>query len=279
MEQWKKKATVIAGGTNVIPDLRARAVRPEVLIDISHFKALSYIKEDKKKIRVGALTTISALASSKIIQKWAPLLSQTANQLGNPLVRNRATIAGNLADGSPAADTAVPLLVLDAQVVAVKDGGRSRHIPVDQFFLGPNQTVLKRDEMIQEVIIPKFNTGAKTAYFKLGLRNSMAVSVISIALLIEMEKGFCKKARIAYGAVAPTPIRVYQIEKMLENNEVTGKLLETCCKAISKEVHPISDIRASKEYRIEMASVLLRRGLRELILKPGDAETSMTILE
>lgn len=274
IKKWKGRAVLIAGGTNVIPDLRVTPVQPRTLIDIGRLKSLSYIKADGKKIRIGALTTISELASSKVIQKGAPLLFDACNQLGNPLVRNRATIAGNLADASPAADTAVPLLVLDAQVVAVKDGGRSRHIPVDQFFLGPNQTVLKREEMIQEVIIPKFNTGAKTAYFKLGLRNSMAVSVISIALLIEMEKGFCKKARIAYGAIAPTPIRVYQIEKMLENNEVTGKLLETCCKAISKEVHPISDIRASKEYRAEMASVLLRRGLREFILKPGDAEAS-----
>lgn len=271
---WKGRAVLIAGGTNVIPDLRVTPVQPRTLIDIGRLKSLSYIKADGKKIRIGALTTISELASSKVIQKGAPVLFHACNQLGNPLVRNRATIAGNLADASPAADTAVPLLVLDAQVVAVKDGGRSRHIPVDQFFLGPNQTVLKREEMIQEVIIPKFNTGAKTAYFKLGLRNSMAVSVISIALLIEMEKGFCKKARIAYGAVAPTPIRVYQIEKMLENQKLTEDLLEACCEAVGKEVHPISDIRASKEYRAEMASVLLRRGLREFILKPGDAEAS-----
>jgi len=272
MKRWKKKATLIAGGTNVIPDLRARAIRPEVLIDISHLKGLSYIKEDKKKIHIGALTTVSELASSRIIQKWAPLLSHAANQLGNPLVRNRATIAGNLADGSPAADTAVPLLALEAIVVI--QGGKERQVPIHQFFVGPNQTVLKRNEMIKEVIVPKFNPNAKIAYFKLGLRNSMAVSVVSIAVLMEMEKTFCKKAKIGYGAVAPRPIRAYQIEKMLENNEVTGKLLETCCKAISKEVHPISDIRASKEYRIEMASVLLKRGLRELILKPGDAETS-----
>ena len=100
LRKSKGGAKLIAGGTNVIPDIRARAIHPEVLIDISHLNDLSYIKEDKKKIRVGALTTISELASSKIIQKWAPLLSQAANQLGNSLVRNRATIAGNLADGS-----------------------------------------------------------------------------------------------------------------------------------------------------------------------------------
>jgi carbon-monoxide dehydrogenase medium subunit len=269
MQRWKGRAVLVAGGTNVVPDLRVTPVQPKALLDISRLKSLSCIKEDGKKIRIGALTTISELVSSEVIRKGASVLFHACQQLGNPLVRNRATIAGNLADASPATDTAVPLLVLDAQVVAVKDGGRSRHIPVDRFFLGPNLTVLKRDEMIQEVIIPKFNTGAKTAYFKLGLRNSMAVSVISIALLIEMEKGYCKKARIAYGAVAPTPIRVYRIEEMLENQKLTEDLLEACCEAVGKEVHPISDIRASKEYRTEMASVLLRRLIREITSQPS----------
>ena len=118
IKKWKGKAKLIAGGTNVIPDLRGKAIKPNVLIDLSHLKSLSYIKEDKKRIRIGDLTTISELASSRVIQKYASILSEAANQLGNPLVRNRATIAGNLADASPAADTTVPLLILDAKVIA-----------------------------------------------------------------------------------------------------------------------------------------------------------------
>jgi carbon-monoxide dehydrogenase medium subunit len=118
MKRWRAKVKLIAGGTNVIPDMRAKVVKPDVLIDLSHLKSLSYIKEDKKKIRIGGLTTISELASSKIVQKYAPILSEAAQQLGNPLVRNRATIAGNLADASPAADTTVLLLILDAKVIA-----------------------------------------------------------------------------------------------------------------------------------------------------------------
>jgi carbon-monoxide dehydrogenase medium subunit len=98
--------------------MRAKVVKPDVLVDLSRVKSLSYIKEDKKKIQIGGLTTISELASSKVIQKYAPILSEAAQQLGNPLVRNRATIAGNLADASPAADTTVPLLILDAKVIA-----------------------------------------------------------------------------------------------------------------------------------------------------------------
>lgn len=265
LRKWKGRAVLVAGGTNVVPDLRAGAIRPSALIDLSSLRTLSYIKEEKKKIRIGALTTIAELASSKVIEKDASVLFHACQQLGNPLVRNRATLAGNLADGSPAADTAVPLLALDAQIATLRDGGKPRSISIDQFFVGPNQTVLKREEMIQEVTIPKFKAGTKAAYWKLGLRNSMAISVISMALLMEMEKGYCKKARIACGAVAPTPIRVYRIEEMLENQKLTEDLLESCCETVVKEVRPISDIRASKEYRAEMASVLLRRLIQQVI--------------
>jgi CO/xanthine dehydrogenase FAD-binding subunit len=134
--RWKHRGKLIAGGTNVIPDMRAKALKYSALIDISHLRNLSYVKDKKKRIRIGSLTTISKLASSKIIQDYAPILSEPANQLGNRLVRNRATIAGNLADASPATDTAVPLLVFEAIVITDK-----RQIPIDRFFLGPNQTL------------------------------------------------------------------------------------------------------------------------------------------
>lgn len=259
MRKWKRKAKLIAGGTNVIPDLRAGVIRPEVLIDISRLKNLAYIKEEKKNIRIGGLATISELASSKVIQKYAYVLYEAANQLGNPLVRNRATIAGNLADASPAADTAVPLLALEAEVLTSR-----KSVPIDQFFIGPNKTILKKDEIIKEIIIPKSDNDVKMVYFKLGLRNSMAISVVSIALSMEMERTFCKKARIGLGAVAPKPIRAYRTEEMLENKEIDERLLKTCGENILKEINPISDIRASAEYRREMASVLLRRLIRQI---------------
>jgi CO/xanthine dehydrogenase FAD-binding subunit len=264
LRRQKNKGKFIAGGTNVIPDMRAKVLKPDVLIDISHLKSLAYIKEEKKRIKIGSLTTIAELASSKVIQKYAAILSQAANQLGNPLVRNRATIGGNLADASPAADTAVPLLVLEGIVLTEGDGAKRRQISVDQFFTGPNHTVLKKGEMIKEIFFPKPNLNAKMGYLKLGLRNAMAISVASIAVLMEMEKGKCKKARISLGAVAPTPIRVYRAEEMLVGKDVTKQSIEGCCDEIKKEIRPITDIRASAEYRKEMASVLLRRLLQQI---------------
>jgi carbon-monoxide dehydrogenase medium subunit len=264
LKKGKDKSKLIAGGTNVIPGMRAKTLKPEILIDISQLKNLSYIKDEKKRIRIGGLTTISGLASSKIVQDHAPILTEAANQLGNPLVRNRATIAGNLADASPAADTAVPLLVLEATVVIEMDGGKHRQIPIDQFFLGPNQTVLKKDEMIREIIIPKPNSNRKMGYYKLGLRNAMTISVVSVAILMEMERDRCRKVRIGLGAVAPKPIRAYGIEAMLIDQKITEELVQACCEKMEGEIQPITDIRASAEYRRSMASVLLRRLIQQV---------------
>jgi len=132
----KGKATLIAGGTNVIPRLRTKAIKSDILIDINRLKNLSFIKEEKNRIRIGGLTIIAELASSKVIQKHAPILLMLPIQLGNPLVRNRATIAGNLADASPAADIAVPLLALEAKVVTVRSGKHRKKSPLISSSLG-----------------------------------------------------------------------------------------------------------------------------------------------
>jgi carbon-monoxide dehydrogenase medium subunit len=262
MSRWNGKARLIAGGTNVIPDLRAKTVEANVLVDISHMKNLSYVQEEQDKIRIGGLTTISELASSRVIQEYAPILSEAADQLGNPLVRNRATIGGNLADASPAADTAVPLLVLEAMVTAVRDGGACRKRNIDRFFLGPNKTVLEPEEMITEIAFPKPDPSSKMAYIKLGLRNAMAISVVSVAAVREMDRTRCRKARIALGAVAPKPLRAYDTEKLFIGEEITQDLIEACYESVQKEIAPITDIRATAEYRRSMASVLLRRVMK-----------------
>ena len=259
LARLRGKARVIAGGTNVIPDLRAKDLKPNALIDISHLKNLSYVKEEKKRIKIGGLTALSEIASSKVILKYAPILSEVAWHLGNPLVRNRATLAGNLADASPAADTAVPLLALEATIVTDRHGKKGREIPIDQFFIGPNKTVLKPDEIIKEVFFPKPDSQAGFAYRKLGLRNAMAISVVSVAVLLEMDGEVCRKTTISLGAVAPTPMRAYKTEAKLTGQAITERLIKACCEEIEGEVRPISDIRASADYRRSMASVLFRR--------------------
>ncbi len=240
LRRWKGKVKLVAGGTNVNPDMRAKVIKPEVLIDISQLKNLSLIKEEKQKIKIGALTTISDLASSEVIKKYAPVLYEAARQIGNPLVRNRATLAGNLANASPAADTAVPLLVLDASILVERKGVKPRQIPLERFFAGPNRTVLKKDEVIREITFPKPKPAEKMAYTKFGLRNSMAISVVSLAVLVELEKGLCKKVRIGLGAVAPKPTRAYETERILTGKEISEKQIASCCERVGREVSPIT---------------------------------------
>ena len=265
LKSARGKAKLIAGGTNVIPDMRAKASLSAVLVDIGHLRALSYIKVGKERVRIGGLTLISDLATSKAIQKVAPVLAEAAQRLGNPLVRNRATLAGNLADASPAADTAVPLLVLGASVIAERKGVKPRQIPMERFFLGPNRTVLRRDEVILEIVFPKPGQAARMAYTKLGLRNSMAISVVSLAVLIKMEKKICKEARIGLGAVAPRPMRSLSAERFLIGQSITEETIKACCNKVCEEISPITDIRASAEYRKSMASVLLKRLLKRIV--------------
>jgi carbon-monoxide dehydrogenase medium subunit len=264
LNHWKGKARLLAGGTNVCPDLRSGIPEASLLIDLTRVRSLSYIREERQSIRIGSMTSLAALLSSKLIKAKTVMLWEASRLLGNPLVRNRATIGGNLADASPAADLAVPLLALDAEVVIAKKHAKQRRVPIDQFFLGPNKTVLKKDELIEEVCFHKPTTGAITAYQKLGLRNAMAISVISMATLIEIEKDVCRKARIAVGAAAPVPMRAYNVEKVLTGKAITEAVRQRCCCGIADEVKPISDIRASAEYRRAMARVLLGQLLRKV---------------
>lgn len=254
-----------AGCTNVIPNLRARAVSPQFLVSLQGVEGMAGIVEEKETVSVGALTTMTELAESGIIKTWAPALASAARQMGNPLIRNRATLGGNLADASPAADSAPPLVSLEATLYTVRADGEKRQIPVERFFAGPHRTVLAGEELIARVTFPKPRDPSRSAYIKLGLRNASAISVVSIAVLLEMEGTFCRKARVALGSVAPTPMRAYGVEKALEGRKIDEKITEACADMIKGEISPISDIRASAEYRRWTASVLFRRAIHAAV--------------
>lgn len=257
--EWKRRAKVIAGGTNVIPSMRAGLISPEMIINLNDLEQLKEIKEEQGIISIGALATMNDIATSRIIRDSCPILASAAKQVGNPLTRNRATIGGNLADASPAADTAPPLLALEATVHAVSAGGGVRSIPLDRFFQGPRKSFLEPDEMITHVSLAKPKETARGSHVKLGLRSAMAISVVCLAVMLQMEGERCTKARVAIGAVAPTPIRAYRVERLLEGKTLDSDLIEECSGLIKRIITPISDIRASSEYRILVTSVLLKR--------------------
>lgn len=265
LETWKGTAKLIAGGTNVMPNLRKGALSPAALIDLSHLVELEHIKENDSSVSVGAMTTVAALASSEIINKRCPILSMAAASLGNPLTRNRATIGGNLADASPAADMAPPLLALDAAVYTRRWKNEEKAIPIDRFFLGPNKTALEEDEIITRISFPMPEDPLRGGYTKLGLRNAMAISVVSIAVMLQLNGKMCNQARLALGAVAPKPIRAYRVENDLQGKRIDEGVLEECGSLLRHEISPISDIRASAQYREVAASVLFTRTVREAL--------------
>lgn len=269
IEKTKGLAKFIAGGTNIIPYMRAETMLPELLIDLNGLEDLKYIREKNGTITIGALTTISELVASEVIRNKCQILHSAANSLGSPLTRNRATIGGNLADASPAADMAPPLLALEASIQTKRGGGEGREIPLDKFFIGPNKTVLAEDELITQIRFSKPKDSARGIFIKLGLRNSLSISVVSIAVILDMERQVCQKARVALGAVAPTIIRAFHVESKLEGGEINENIIQECAEIVKEEISPISDIRASAEYRRLASSVILKRAIQQVLKGEG----------
>jgi carbon-monoxide dehydrogenase medium subunit len=245
----------VAGGTDLVVE-GDRSIR--ILIDITH-AGLSYIHRKGKACVIGATTTMAAIENSTAIGALAGgVLARAAATCGSVQIRNMATLGGNLAHGSPAADTATPLLALDGEVVLADARGR-RKIPLTEFYAGRGKT----KALIVEIAIPALPRGGRWSFQKLG-RTASDISLVNAAAGLQLDsKGRVKWVRIAVGAVAPTPMRAVHAEKLLLGREVDESALAAVCGEVAREARPISDVRASAEYRREMVRVLVRRALEE----------------
>lgn len=271
LKRFKGRCKVIAGGTDLIPAFRTgRISLPEGfhIIDISSVKELDYIAKDDGMIRIGAITRVSAIGASPVVKEHVPILADAASQLGSLQIRNQATIGGNLCNASPAADTAPPLLVLDAKVnVRGIDG--QRLVPLREFFTAPGKTILASSEILVEVQIPVPESTADSCFIKLGRRNAFTLSIVSVATLVKVKSGFFDDIRIALGAVAPTPIRALKAEEHLTRGKVTEQAIDEGAKVVASEVAPIDDVRASTEYRRDMSYVLTKRAISFSVQRAG----------
>lgn len=257
-----RQVVPIAGGTNVVVDLRSGRHTPKAIINIHNLKELSGIKVEEGWVKVGGGTLIREMERSSIIAEHGLCLQQSARLFANPLIRNRATVGGNLADASPAADTATPLLALGASLLLVSASG-TRLVPLEEFFLHVRKTVLKSDELIGEVRWQIPTTKSANAFYKLGLRKADAISVVSAAVMVESDGERIACARIALGSVAPTPLRVKKAEEILKGQKPSPELFLNAASLAEQAVSPISDVRASADYRREMSGVLVARLLRQ----------------
>jgi CO/xanthine dehydrogenase FAD-binding subunit len=257
---------VYAGGTDVIPKMKRRLIKaPEVLIDLKGVSDLDYIEYDGfDGLKIGPLTTVSDVADSKIVKDHFPLLAQAANSIASRQIRNRATIAGNICNAVPSADSAPALLCLESRIICSSLKG-SRTIEMGRFFTGPNQTVLKPDEILKEIQVPNMPERSKGVYLKLSTRSRMDLALVGVAAILSLESGSIRDARIGLGAVAPTPMRAKKAEESLVGNRISEETIEKAAKLAAEESKPISDHRASAEYRKMMVEVLVKRALHQVL--------------
>ncbi|MFW6135727.1 MAG: FAD binding domain-containing protein [Chloroflexota bacterium] len=256
-------ALPLAGGTNLIPDMRGGRRRPGVVVNIAGLGELQGIRQEDGHVIVGSGVTIAELLESDVIARQAPVIRQAASVFGNPLVRNRATVGGNLGDASPAADMAPPLLALDAEV-RLASKGESRWVPLDEFFVDVCDTICRHVELITAVRWPAPVPGTFAGFRKLSLRRSTAISVVSVAVRITFgDGGRCEDAAVALGAVAPTPIRAHDAEHALRGEALTAEVIEEATRLGCGALSCIGDVRGSADYRERVVRVLMRRLLEE----------------
>jgi CO/xanthine dehydrogenase FAD-binding subunit len=214
-------------------------------------------------MRLGALTTLTTVLESPLLSGAATGLRAAAADFGSPLTRNRATLGGNIADASPAADTAVPLLALDASVELHSARRGQRTLPLAEFFLAPRRTRRAPDELLTALTWPTPPSTATGGFVKLALRDAMAVAIVSVGVVLEWQGDVCQRGRIALGAVAPTPVRALRGEALLAGQRLDAERIAACANACAADASPIDDVRGSAGYRRQMITVLVRRLLTQ----------------
>jgi CO/xanthine dehydrogenase FAD-binding subunit len=255
-------AKPLAGGTDLIIDLREGACEARNLVDLTRVKELDYIRESGGRIRIGAMTHHTDLVTSDLIKTKAPVLSEAASLVGSVQIRNLGTVGGNICNASPGADTATPLLALGAEAT-ISSSGRVRTIPLGEFFAGPKRTSLNPGELLTELSFPTPPAGSGGAFQKLGRRKGCTLSLINIAAYVELDGDTCSEVRVAVGACAPTPVRITDVEEMLKGKKMDEAVIDEVSSACYGLVQPSqrAHSRASEEYRREMSCVLMRRAL------------------
>ena len=262
---------LIAGGTDLIVEIKEKIRCPDFLIDLSKISDLAQFAFDPVKgLTIGPLTRVRTVEQSELVREHYPALQQAASQLGSIQIRNRATIIGNICRASPSADTPPPLIASDALVTIHGPGGK-RELPLEQFFLGPAKTALKRGEIVTKITLP---SPAKSAgvYLKLGRRKAMELATAGVAVSLTKDNEICRRVRIVLGAVAPTPMRAKAAELIVEGNTFSTKIIQQAADQAMTESSPISDVRSSAQYRREMVGVLTRQGLEEAWQLAGEKQ-------
>ncbi|MEH7124893.1 xanthine dehydrogenase family protein subunit M [Bacillus sp. JJ1773] len=260
-----KNSRLIAGGTDAVVRMKDGKWRPETWVNINGLKELRFIHEKNGEIHIGPLTTHTDIVHSPLLQEKADVLVEASREVGAIQMQNIGTIGGNIGTASPAGDTIPALYVLNT-ILELSSLTNKRLVPINEFFIGPGRTVLKENEMITKIIIQPQDENEIGIFQKLGPRKAQSISIVNVAISLLMGEGRqVLKGKIAFGSVAPTIIRAKKCESIMTLTPLTDELIQNIAKIAWKEVMPITDVRATAEYRRDMASALLERGLYRLI--------------
>ncbi len=261
------KCIVLAGGTDIVALMNSRLLKPEYILDIKRIPGmdrLEYIPGEGLKI--GALTKLRTIETSKMVKEKFSAVADAAHFVGSTQVRGRATMAGNICNASPCADTAPILLVLNASVKTFRTSpDKGRTISMGEFFKDVRKTTLTKGEIVTEITIPEPGAGECAAYIKHAVRKAMDIGIVGVASWLRMEGNKCLDCRIALNGVAVTPIRATGAEKVLAGRELTDAIIGQAGVAASEECSPISDVRASADYRRDMIRVFTKRSIRKAL--------------
>lgn len=266
LSKYKGKAKVIAGGTDLLPAMRNREVTPAYIINVRSISNLGYIHyTDAEGLKIGALVTLYDIESSPIIREKFPMVADAASKIGTPQVRNMGTIGGNLCNAAPSADTAPPLIGLEAKA-KINGPNRERVIALEEFFIGPGENALQADEILTEIQIPNPPPHTRGVYLKLPARTMVDLAVVGVAVVVTLDdkERSIVDAKIVLGAVAPTPVRARQAEDIIKSKAISRELIEKAAEAAAGEAKPISDLRGSASYRKEMVNTLTKRAIRQV---------------
>jgi len=267
LQRHVENARIVAGSTDFLVRWRAGVWNPGHVINIQRVAGLSRITYSARNgLRIGALVTVQTLEQHPGVRRHYPALAAAAASFAGVQVRNLATVGGNICNASPSGDTIPALLVFGAECrIAGPDG--DRWVPLDQFFKGPGQTVLRSDELLAEIRVPRPSRNTGSHFIKHSPRGAMEIATSGVASLISLEgrSGPCSEARIALGAVAPTPVRAYTAEDILRGQDLGSELIEAAANSARDGVRPIDDIRGSADHRKEMVGLLTRRTLAQAL--------------
>ncbi len=264
LEKHQGKIKTKAGGTDMIVRLSHRAVKPDYLMTLKKIPNLDGISYNMETgLEIGALALLREVEINPLILEHAQMLARAANATATVQIRNMGTVMGNVCNASPSADNIPTLVAMNARIV-VSSGTQEREIPIDEFFLGPGRTSLQNHELAITIKVPTLAPKSGVSYQKISARSKVDIAAVNIGAMVTLnETEACQAVRISMGAVGPTPLRATQAESYLLGKKITDETLAEAGRLAAEDASPISDVRASREYRKLMVEVLTTRALKE----------------